>query len=1093
MRKILHPFLWLGFIFLCHVSFAQDKEITGKIISNEDSGPLPGVSVILKGTSIGTITDIDGNYRLNVPNNSNLLIFSYVGFETQEVQIGAQSNIDITLVLDTRLLSEVVVTAIGLEANKQDLGYSIQQVEGDEITKSRETNMIAGLSGKVAGVQVTSSGGVPGSAAQIRIRGNKSIQGSNSPLFVVDGVPIDNSSFNSADSPEDAVSDRSSGGAQGSNRAIDINPNDIASMTVLKGPAATALYGIRASNGAIIITTKKGKKGKPRVSFNSYFTVDQVNKLPELQTTFGQGAISGGVPIYRGPETTNSTSWGPAISDLRYSNSQSSRYNTNGRAIVHMSDPTASGDLVPAFNNADNFFQSGYSFDNSLSVSGGTDNTTYYLSAGRLNQSGIVPTTDFQRTSFKATISTNISEKFKASFSANYVNSGGRKVQNGSNTSGVMLGLLRTTPTFDNANGHGNDGHDFEDAYLFKDGTPRSYRGQKSNGGAIYDNPLFTVNRNYQTDEVNRFIGYAFLGYDITPWMTLSYRLGVDTYADFRKFRSDIGSGTLAGGQIINQEYSNKDLNGDLLLTINKELTSDLNLNATIGHNTYRKTTDNRRIDGQGLASLGFFNMASPNSFAVSELPTEKQLYGVFADLRFSYKNQFFLNVTGRNDWTSTLSNDNNSFFYPAVAGGWAFTETLGWNDSPILPYGKLRVSWGKVGNDAPFGKTTKITYYQSRVRDGWTTPNGVLFPAFGTNSFLPNQFLGNPDLRPEFTTTFEVGTDLRFWNGRITADITYYQALTEDIILDVELPRSSGKISRAQNSGEIENKGIEVALNANLIKSPSSFNYDIGVNFTKYTSIVNKLAEGLEVITIDPFGTQRIQAGEPYGIFYGTRFLRNDQGTVIIDPSSGMPLEAPTSAKVGDPTPDFLLGFRNTFTYKGLTLSFLLDFRKGGDVYNGNSGVLKNFGVSAETLDRNEKVVFDGVLRDPGLDDGNGVQIGGEANNIEVVKGGTDGGTNYYSNYGFTGLDELTIQDGSWIRLRDLTISYNFPGAMFENNFIENLTIGFTARNVFLITDYTGIDPETNLTGDASNVLGYDYFNNPNTKGYGVNLNLTF
>ncbi|WP_020532021.1 SusC/RagA family TonB-linked outer membrane protein [Flexithrix dorotheae] len=1092
MRKILHPFLWLGFIFLCHTSFAQDKEITGKIISSEDNEPLPGVSVIVKGTSSGTISDIDGNYRLNVPEGNDLIVFSYVGFETQEVQIGSQSVIDVTLLLDTKQLQEVVVTAIGLEANKQDLGYSIQQVDGDELTKSRETNMIAGLSGKVAGVQVTSSGGVPGSAAQIRIRGNKSIQGSNSPLFVVDGVPIDNSSFNSADSPEDAVGDLSSGGAQGSNRAIDINPNDIASMTVLKGPAATALYGIRASNGAIIITTKKGSKGKPRVSYNAYFTVDEVNKLPDLQTTYGQGRFTGGAITYRGPETFEGFSWGPAISDLRYSNSLNSAYNTNGRAIVHSSDPTASGDLVPAFNNADNFFQPGYSFDNTLSVSGGNDNTTYYMSASKLDQSGIVPTTDFQRTSFKATITTKISEKFQASFSANYVNSGGRKVQNGSNTSGVMLGLLRTTPTFDNANGHGSDGYKFSDAYLFDDNTPRAYRGQIS-GSAIYDNPLFTINRNYQTDEVNRFIGYAFLGYDITPWMKVSYRLGVDSYTDFRKFRSDIGSGTLAAGQVINQEYANKDLNGDLLLTINKELTSDLNLNATIGHNFYKKTTDNRRIDGQGLASFGFFNMASPNSFAVSELPTEKQLYGVFADLRFSYKNQFFLNVTGRNDWTSTLSNDNNSFFYPAVAGGWAFTESLGWDDSPILPYGKLRVSWGKVGNDAPFGKTTKITYYQARVRDGWTTPNGVIYPAFGQNSFIPNSLLGNPDLRPEFTTTFEVGADLRFWDGRITADITYYNALTEDIILEVDIPRSSGKLSRAQNSGEIENKGVEIALNANIIRSPSSFNYDIGVNFTKYTSTVNKLAEGLEVITIDPFGTQRIQAGESYGIFYGTRFLRNNEGKVIIDPTDGMPLEAPTSAKVGDPTPDFLLGFRNTFTYKGLSLSFLLDFRKGGDIYNGTSGVLNNFGVSTQTLDRNETVVFDGVLRDTGLDDANGVQIGGEVNNIEVVKGGTDGGTNYYQNYGFVGLDELSVQDGSWVRLRDLTISYNFPSSMFENNFIENLTIGFTARNLFLITDYTGIDPETNLTGDASNVLGYDYFNNPNTKSYGVNLNLSF
>ncbi|MEL7065503.1 MAG: TonB-dependent receptor, partial [Bacteroidota bacterium] len=352
-------------------------------------------------------------------------------------------------------------------------------------------------------------------------------------------------------------------------------------------------------------------------------------------------------------------------------------------------------------------------------------------------------------------------------------------------------------------------------------------------------------------------------------------------------------------------------LNADILGTINKDITENFSLTATAGWNYYKKEVDNRRDDGQGLASRGFFNAASASSISAVERPLERQLYGVYGDVRLSYKEMLFLNVTGRNDWSSTLPESNNSFFYPAVALGWAFTETLNLG-SDFLPYGKLRASYGKVGNDAQFALTTS-GFSQARVRDGWTTPNGVIFPALGTNSFIPDSQLGNPELKPEFTTTFEVGADLRFWGGRITADITYYNAKSEDVINLVDISRSSGFLQRAINTGEIENEGIEIALNSTLIET-GNFSYDLGFNFNKYTTIVNAIAPGLNVITIDPFGTQRIQVGEAYGIFFGTRFLRDDQGRMVIDPSDGMPLQDPVDGKVGDPTPDFLLGIRNSF-----------------------------------------------------------------------------------------------------------------------------------------------------------------------------------
>ncbi|GAA0892376.1 SusC/RagA family TonB-linked outer membrane protein [Fulvivirga kasyanovii] len=1070
MKKIL--LLCFAVVLSIPVAWAQERVVSGKVTSEEDGSSLPGVNVLVKGTTTGTITDFDGNYKITVPDDAELL-FSFIGFLTEEVQVSGRSVIDVALTTDITQLSEVVVTAAGIEANKRELGYSIQNVDAEDVRKSGENNFVAALSGKVAGVQVTSSGGAPGSAAQIRIRGNKSVQGSNGPLFVVDGIPIDNSTFNTFDSPEDDVSNLGSGGVTNSNRAIDINPEDVASLTVLKGPAATVLYGIRAANGAVVITTKKGSRNSAaKVKYSFGYTIDKVNKLPDLQTEYAQGSVQGGVPTFQAAMTgsTQSQSWGPLISSLRYAN-EPSVWDPNG-LIVPAGDPRATSRVAQSYNNAEDFFENGSNMTHDLSVSGGTEKTSYFFSVGRLDQTGIMPNSEFARTSFRATTSAELFKNFTATLSANYIQSGGQRVQNGSNTSGVMLGLLRTSPSFDNSAG-----------YLFEDGSQRAYR-----GGSIYDNPYFTVNKNFTTDEVNRVIGYTQLSYDAAPWLNVTYRLGIDTYGDDRIFRNDVNSSSVPVGQVINMTIRSKDINSDFLVTFKKQFSEKFDFNATVGHNYYNKDIHINRIDGQGLASPGFFNIASATSVNVSEGVTRRELYGLFGTVTLNYNNQFFLNLSGRNDWSSTLPEENNSFFYPAASFGWDFTQTFGIN-STFFSYGKLRASWGQVGNDAPFAVTNN-GFVQSRVRDGWTTPQGVIFPALGLNAFNPNSLLGNSELKAETTTTIEFGTDLQFLDGKIGLDLTYFNATTTDAILNITIPSASGWQQRAVNSAELTNKGIEAALTASIIDN-DAFTYDVGINFTRIRNKVEKLAEGIPFITIDPFGTQRIAEGEPFGIFFGSRFLRDENGQMVINPDDGMPFEDPTQGIVGDPNPDFLIGFRNTFTYKGLTLSFLLDIREGGDVYNGTKGVLNNFGVGEETLDRNERVIFPGVLGEVGSD--GSITPTSTPNNIEVVKGGTDGGTNYYQNYGFVNLTELTIEDGSWIRMRDISLSYNLPSSTLSKLPFSAVSIGFTARNLFLITDYTGIDPETNLTGDSSNVIGYDYFNNPNTKSYGVNVNLTF
>lgn len=1051
---------------------AQDITVSGKVTAADDNSALPGVNVLLKGTSTGTITDADGNYSISVPQNS-VLVFSFVGLRSQEINVGSRSVMDVSMESDITQLTEVVVTAAGIEANKRELGYSIQNVDSDEIMKSGENNFVSALSGKVAGVQVTSSGGSPGAAAQIRIRGNKSVQGSNGPLFVIDGVPIDNSTFNTADSPEDDVSDLGSGGVTNSNRAIDINPEDVASLTVLKGPAATVLYGIRAANGAVVITTKKGTRGTgAKIKYSMGYSIDRVNKLPDLQDIYAQGAVVGGVPTFQSPMTgsTQSQSWGPLISSLRYAN-ETSKWDPNGLIVLN-SDPRATNRVANSYTNAEDFFVDGTNATHNLSVQGGTDKTSYFFSVGRLDQTGIMPNSNYARTSFRATTSAEIFKNFTATISANYVNSGGKRLQNGSNTSGVMLGLLRTSPSFDNSAG-----------YIFEDGSQRAYR-----GGSIYDNPYFTVNKNFTTDDVNRIIGYTQLSYKALPWLDFTYRLGVDTYGDDRIFRNDVNSSSVPVGQVINQTIRSTDINSDFLVSVNKDFSDKFSLNATVGHNYFNKDVHINRIDGQGLASPGFFNIASATAVNVSEGVTRRQLYGLYGTVTLNYASQLFINISGRNDWSSTLPDENNSFFYPATSIGWDFTQTFDITSS-LLTYGKLRASWGQVGNDAPFAVTNN-GFVQSRVRDGWTTPQGVIFPALGRNAFNPSATLGNNQLKAETTTTVEFGGDFQFLDGRIGLDLTYFDATTTDAILNVTIPSASGWQQRAVNSAELNNKGIEAALTANIIDN-GDFQYDIGLNYTRIRNTVEKLAEGIPFITIDPFGTQRIAEGEPYGIFFGTRFLRDDNGNMVINPDDGMPFEDPTQGIVGDPNPDFLLGFRNTFTYKGFALSFLLDIRQGGDVYNGTKGVLNNFGVGAETLDRNERVIFPGVLGEVQAD--GSVLPTENVNTIEVVKGGTDGGTNYYRNYGFVNLTELTIEDGSWVRLRDLSLTYSLPQSILTKLPFSAVNVGLTGRNLFLKTDYTGIDPETNLTGDSSNVLGYDYFNNPNTKSYGVNLNITF
>jgi TonB-linked SusC/RagA family outer membrane protein len=1072
MKRIL----LLSFAFLTVVAFSAmaQRTVSGKV--TDDSGEsLPGVNVVIKGTTTGTTTDLDGNYRLSVDEGATL-VFSFVGFESQEIAVGARTTIDLSMSGVTEL-QEVVVTAVGIETNRASLGYSVQNVKADDIRSSQETNLVNALNGKVAGVTVVSSSGSPGASSNIRIRGNTSISGSNSPLFVIDGIPIDNSEYGGG-----------TDGVSRSNRAIDINPNDIASLTVLKGAAATVLYGMRASNGAVIITTKKGEIGAPTISVTSSVRMDQVNKLPELQKTYAQGRNVGGVAGYRGPETSEGNSWGPALSTLEFDGATDYPFDKNGRLVPV---GTGNGKAAIGYDNYDNFFVNGFTYDNSVSVSGGTEAAKYYFSVGNLQQSGVIPKSNWGRTSVKVSTTSELTDKLSVSLSATYMNSGGQRVQQGSNTSGIMLGLLRTTPTFDNANGHtnGNDAAADLTSFEFPDGSQRSYR----NG--VYDSPFWVVNNNPFRDEVNRVFGFASADYKVLDWLSVSYKIGLDTYAERVNSAFNIGSATQPSGSVNQFIRSSTDYNSDFLIKINRNISSDITMNAVLGHNFFSTRVYTQQATGTTLSVPKFYHISNASTPLGFEGVNRRKLMGVFGQVNLAWRDQVFLNVSARNDWSSVLPNKKgaNDVLYPAVSLGWDFTETFGLSNGSILSYGKVRASYGQVGNDGGIGFTFLTDPYYSVATwggDGFISSGGQFPAAFG-NAFDRNGTLPNGLLKPELTTTTEVGGEFKFFSGRLGFDVTYYNSLTTDAIIAVPIAPSSGYNQAIQNAAEISNKGIELVATGTPIKS-GDFSWDISVNFTKYENIVEKLAPGVETISLAGFvsTTSRAVAGQPYGALFGASFLRNDAGQLVID-ENGWPEQDPVEGAIGNPNPDWLAGVRNTLTYKGFSFGMLWDIRSGGDMWNGTYGILKTFGVHKVTESQREVkgYVFDGVVNTGTAE---APVYVANTTAVDFYNPRFPISQNKWNRYAFGGLPEENMQDTSWLRLREVSLGYALPKSMLSNIGFNNLSITLTGRNLLLFTEYNGIDPETNLTG-ASNGIGLDYFNNPNTKSYAITLNASF
>ncbi len=1109
MKKLLLIFA----ITLGAISFVMAQRTVTGTVTGDDGSPLIGATVLVKGTDVGTISDIDGKYSIRVPDGANTLVFSYTGFQTEEVAVGASNVVNATL-KSGKVLEEVVVTALGISKSEKSVSYAVQAVDNAELLKANETNFVQSLAGKVAGLQVTGSTGAAGGSSFFLIRGVNTINGNNQPLLVVDGVPVDNSQLRSGSAVASVAY---------TNRGIDLNQNDIESVSVLKGAAATALYGSLAGNGAIIITTKKGKTGQQKISvdFSSNLTFSEFNKVPNLQTTYAQG--SGGV--YRGPETRTAFSWGPSVDTLRYVNSSyaltaSQDLNNDGiydwdknGFIVGQSSPFASSIPVKTYDHFD-FFQTGVASNNNLAITAANANSSLRFSVGFMNETGIIPNNDFERINFGLNADTKLGDKVKLGVGVQYINSGGTRIEQGSNISGVMLGLLRTTPTFDNSGGYSKIDEDHPEAYSFPDGRPRGYRGLNSAGTSTYDNPYWTAFNNPLQDKVNRIIGNFSVSYDPTSWLNLTWRPGIDYYSDFRKQYFAIYSATLPAGQVFEDQYFSKRWNSDLIATIKRNLTDEIGMSFAIGHNIREFRLDNLFSQGDGLVIPDFYDLSNASSVRTVADNAISRNQGFFGVLDLDFNDWLYISGTLRNEKDLSLPEDNNSYWYYSAGGSVVLTEALGVVNNPALSFAKLRGSYGRVGLGT-FAYSTDTYFTSGGVGDGWTS--GINFPFKGVSAFTFSDVLGNPGLKPEFRDSWEAGIDLRFLRNRIGLDFTYYNSVSKDIILAVPITATSGFGNTIQNAAQLSNKGIEVVLSASPVKT-TDFSWDLMVNFTRNKNDVEKLAEGVDQVYLGGFlgSSTRAVVGVPYGSIFGFGFYKDASGARVIDgreflpngnpnPDYLFPILDPNEKAFESALPDFTIGFRNTLSFKGVSISALLDIKEGGYMWNGTKGALYYFGTHQETADRrNTMELFEGNLavfngegnlvlydhdNDPNTPD---IPQTSGTNTKEVLVTQSNWLSTGNGNGFFGDNTEDFIEETRWVRLRDVSISYTLPKNLLSKAKISHLTLTLSGRNLWLDTPYTGIDPETNLYG-ASNAQGLDYFNMPGTKSYTIGLQVGF
>lgn len=1049
------------FILLCLIIgistvVAQNTKVAGSVISADDGLPVIGASIVVKGTMVGTVTDYDGNFTLEVPSNGKVLIVSYVGMLTQEVPVSP--NVRVVLKSDTQNLDEVVVTAMGISKEKKALGYAVQDVKGDKLTQAANSNLAGALQGKVSGLDIKPSSGMPGASSQITIRGARSFSGDNTPLYVIDGMPV----TSTPDVDTDLQNNGSVSGADFANRAVDIDPNDIESINILKGQAASALYGIRASNGVIVITTKSGKglaKGKPQISFSSNLSFDVIGRLPEFQKTYAQGASGKYSP-------TNSLSWGPKITDLpndpTYGGNTSNAYTKEygNREGMYYQPQRAAAGLDPwttpqAYDNAKDFFDTGVTWSNSINVAQALDKSSYSVSLGNTHQDGIIPSTGMDRYNVKVSAETKLHDNWTTGFIGNYITTAIDKAVTSGN------GLLRTVysapPSYDLA---GIPGHIAGDPY-----TQNSFRG-------AFDQAYWAMDNNKFTENTNRFFGNAYANYKTkfgTTDHTLNvrYMFGVDSYTtdyvDSYGYGSNTGSGK---GQIENYGWTNATYNSLLTINYDWNINEDWGLNVVAGNEVIQSNRGKYYEYGTGYNFPGWNHIDNATIQSASSEHWKKRTVGFFGNVSASYKNMLYLTVTGRQDYVSSMPRGNRAFFYPSVSAGFILTE-LDALKNDVVNHAKIRASYAEVGQAGDFRENF---YSVPTYGGGFYSLTPILYPINGSNGYTPYYKIYDPNLKPQNTRSYELGTDLSFFDNLVTLNYTFSRQNVKDQIFDVPLASSTGAGKLVTNGGKLHTNVHEITLSFNPIRT-RDINWDFGFNWTKIDNYVDELAPGVENISLGGYVTPQVRAaaGEKYPVIYGVGYKRDANGNRLVD-EDGLPI-AGEAQVIGKVSPDFIMGFNTTLRLWDCTISAVLDWKQGGQMYSRTSGLADYYGVSKRTENREGTIIFDGYKED------------GTKNDIGIT--GANAQQEYYSI--LNNIDESSIYDNSFIKLREVAVSY----PVFKSNWMQ-VTLNVFARNVLIWAQVPDLDPEASQ-GNNNMTGAFEDYSMPQTASYGFGVNVKF
>ncbi|MXV49873.1 SusC/RagA family TonB-linked outer membrane protein [Pedobacter sp. HMF7647] len=1075
MKKLLSSFFVL-LVFSFRL-MAQDRTITGTVTDQADASPLPGVSIKIKGTTSGTVTNADGRFTIAVPSGSTLQ-FTYIGYVTKEIAVTSSNSMNVSLVTDSKQLGEVVVTALGIERNKNQLPYAQQQVSGTEVSKTRNSNFVNGLSGKVSGLEIRQNNTLGGST-NVVLRGNKSFTQSNQALFVIDGVPIDNNNTNTVDQMRGAA------GYDYGNAAADVNPDDIASISVLKGAAASALYGSRAANGVIVITTKKGTKSLG-ITINSGLTIGNIDKstFPKYQKEYGGGygayyESPDGYFLYR---DINGDGAEDLVTPLSEDASYGGKFNPNQMVYQWDAfDPTSAnyGKATPwvaAKNDPTSYFEDPVSYNENILLSGGGDKATFKFGYTRSGDKGILPNSKINKDLANLAASFNITSKLTANAAINYSR---------------IKGLGRYGTGYDVNNFATNarewwqtnvDIKEQKDAYFRTLQNNTWNRTDPSDLSTIYwDNPYFVRYQSYEDDERNRYIGNFNVNWVATKWLTALGRVALDTYQENQQERIAVGDVNVP--QYARFDNGFREINFDLLLNFNANISDNINFKGLLGSNIRRtRFNSTRAATVGGLIVPGIYSLGnSVSSVYPVERLTEIEVDGIFAGATFTYKDFVTLDLTGRRDQSSTLPKDNNTYYYPSAAVSFLFSKLI--PDSKWLTNGKFRLNYAEVGNSAP-ALTTADTYDNINTN---LDPN----PLFGsTPIFSVAGTKNNPELKPEKTKTYEIGLEMGFLQDRLGFDATYYNARSVDQIVAAPVSRSTGYSFKYINSGEVKNKGFELSLYGTPVKV-KDFSWNINLNFSRNVSEVTELFEGADNLVLQSYQggvTVNATLGQPYGTIRGSNFVYDNQGRKIIGANGYYQQSATSNEVIGNVNPDWIGGVNNAFKYRDFNLSFLIDVRHGGDIFSLDQYYGLATGLYPSTAGLNDL----GNPQRNTLADGGGVVLPGV-----LADGSTNAKRVSATNYGLYGYVRnpaaAFIYDASFVKLREVALTYSLPAKVIAKlGPVKGVDLSLIGRNLWIIhKNLPYADPEDGVS--SGNAQGYQVGSYPTTRTYGFNARFRF